>query len=1080
MLKDQYKMIKKILLRLGIGTGVLCVLILLLMYIVPVFYADQIDAKVKELMKESIKGDVDFENIDLSFYKKFPVLTATVFKPTIQGVQLDTLYTDNLFGAESVSLGIDLVSIFRGEIVFNRIYIDHPEVNIYVTEAGKANYDIFISADEKEESDQSLALKIDELYINNAEIVYNDLASKLSLVASDFDYIGQGNMSDAVFNLNSKASINSFDFNFDGVHYIKEKPILADLETKVDTKSLTFLFSKNDLRIKGLPVDFKGHFGFIENGYDMLFDIKTENATLEQLLSVIPPDYQSWLDNTKFEGDIDGKFHLEGKYVIVDSLAPDVNLSLKLKNGFIQNGQVNQPLENIVLNFAYSMPGLNIEKGIAKVEELSFDLNGKRSDLNFEAEGITTINTKGKINAAVNLDLLQKAVGIEGFVMRGELALNGEFDGIYSKGEVIRKTIRKVYRDSIITSIPEFNLKGFVKEGYFKLAGLPEALEKINFDFEFRTKNSDYRSISARLSDIALMAMSNYVKGDLYLKNLSNYDVEATIDAKINLENIKEFIPVKDIVLRGIIDAKTNINGTYEPQRRLFPIIDSDIKFTNGYIQFNRIPDLPIEDIQIHTIVNSKRGSFSDLTIKVLPIDFKIAGEPFQLAASLYNLDNLNYNVKSKGVLNIGDLYKIFKIDGLDLHGKILTNLFLSGLQSDALKGDFDKLKNGGYFELENINVSSDLFPKPLHIKKGVFKFFKEKMKFEKFEANYGSSTISMDGYLTNVIDYMLQGDTLRGNFNLQTPYMNVDEFMMFADNQTSKITTANTVDAGVIQVPADLNIGFNATADKIKYTEYNLENFTGNLLIAHGGISLKDTQFNLIGTNVQMNGTYQSTGYKSALFSYNIKASDFDIQRAYKEITLFREMVSMAKDAYGVVSLDYSLKGQLNSSMFPVMKSLEGEGTLSLADISFKGFKLLGAIAEKTEAKSLENGSLSDVNINSSIKDNVITIERTKMKMAGFRPRFEGQVSLDGELNIGFRLGLPPLGIIGIPMKITGNSEDFSIKLGRYKPSEVLGKEVESDDEDIDVESVHDSIPELPEVPADTPEQENETEAKA
>src|SRR5690606_35080174 len=157
-----------------------------------------------------------------------------------------------------------------------------------------------------------------------------------------------------------------------------------------------------------------------------------------------------------------------------------------------------------------------------------------------------------------------------------------------------------------------------------------------------------------------------------------------------------------------------------------------------------------------------------------------------------YNLDNLNYNVKSKGVLNIGDLYKIFKIDGLDLHGKILTNLFLSGLQSDALKGDFDKLKNGGYFEAENINVSSDLFPKPLHIKKGVFKFFKEKMKFEKFEANYGSSTISMDGYLTNVIDYMLQGDTLRGNFNLQTPYMNVDEFMMFADNQTSKITTAN------------------------------------------------------------------------------------------------------------------------------------------------------------------------------------------------------------------------------------------------------------------------------------------------
>ncbi|MBN8110545.1 hypothetical protein J0J25_23865, partial [Vibrio vulnificus] len=83
--------------------------------------------------------------------------------------------------------------------------------------------------------------------------------------------------------------------------------------------------------------------------------------------------------------------------------------------------------------------------------------------------------------------------------------------------------------------------------------------------------------------------------------------------------------------------------------------------------------------------------------------------------------------------------------------------------------------------------------------------------------------------------------------------------------------------------------------------------------------------------------------------------ASEFDIQRAYHEITLFREMVSMAKDAYGNVSLDYKLKGVLDKNMFPVMKSLEGAGVLSIEDISFKGFKLLGAIANKTDAKSLE-----------------------------------------------------------------------------------------------------------------------------
>lgn len=1061
--------VKRIIIRGSIVLGVLIALVFGLMYIIPIFYADQINIKVKELMKESIKGEVDFEDINLSFYKKFPLLTATVTKPSIEGVQVDSLFTDKLFEAESINLGVDIMALIDGKLSFNKIYVNNPLVHVNVNEVGSANYDIFVPSDEKEESDESLELKIEELHIEKAEVIYNDLASKLSFVASGFDYIGQGNMSDDIFDLNSKASIESFDFNFDGVHYVKEKPILAKLETKVDTKSLTFVFAKNNVRIKGLPVDFKGHFGFIENGYDMLFDVKTENATLEQLLSIIPPEYQYWLDDTKFAGDVDGKFHLEGKYVVVDNLAPSVSLSLKVKNGFIQNKQVNKPLEKLSLDFSYTLPRLDIYKGIVDVKQLSFDLDGKHSDMNFNVEGLEVIKAKGKINSNVNLDLFQKAIGIEGFAMKGELALDGTFDGTYSKGVVERRTLRKVYRDSTITSIPLFDLKGSIKNGYFKLAQLPKALEEINFNFDLIGKDSNYKNVSVRVSEISLLAMNNYIKGNLYLKNLHDFNVEADIDAKVDLENIKEFIPVEDIVMRGMIEAKGSIKGTYEPKRKLFPIIDSEIKFVNGYIQFKRIPDLPIENIQIHTIINSKRGSLNDLTIKVLPIDFKIAGEPFQLAASLYNLNNLNYNVKSKGTLNIGNLYKLFKIDGIDVKGKLLTSLFLSGLQSDAVKGNFDKLKNGGRFEVDNITVTSEMFPKPLHIKKGVFSFYKEKMKFEKFEATYGSSKFSMNGYLTNVIGYMLKGDTLKGNFDLQSPYMNVDEFMMFANNKTSKTTTANTANAGVIQLPKDVNITFNAVADKIKYTEYNLENFTGNLVVDKGGVDLKDTKFNLIGTNVTMNGTYKPTGYRSAEFSYNLKASEFDIQRAYKEITLFREMVSMAKDAYGTVALDYSLKGKLNSSMFPIMRSLEGQGTLSLANISFKGFKLLGAIADKTDAKSLEKGTLSDVNIKSSIKDNVMTIERTKMKMAGFRPRFEGQVSLDGDLNIGFRLGLPPMGIIGIPMRITGNAEDFNIKLGRYKASEVFGQGGDDDDDEeegSDVKSINDSIPPAPVLP--------------
>ncbi|MEC4115041.1 AsmA family protein [Myroides pelagicus] len=1049
--------------RLAVICSSLIVALLLVMWGTPMLFKDTINEKVRFVIKETIKGDVAFDDINLSFYKKFPYLTATISNPSIEGAFSESVVVGELFEAESVSLGINVFALITGKVSFDRIYIDKPFINVSVTENGLSNYDIFYSSsDTIEEEDKALELKIARLYIKEAEVIYNDYASKLSFVMQKFDYVGRGNMSDAIFDLKSVIRIQSFDLNFDGVHYIKEKPILAKLSTQVDTKSLTLIFERNDIRIKDLPVDFKGKFAFIDNGYDMLFDIRTVNSSLEQLLSVVPPEYQEWLANTEIKGSVSGDFLLDGKYVVVDSLAPDISLNLKVKNGFFRHGKLSKPLENLGLGFSFELPNLDMQANTISIDSLNFFVDGKQSRIDFSSRGLDSLVTKGSVNAELNLELFSKAVGLSGFDMRGDLVLNGQWDGVYSKDVIVTRTIRKTTNDTIISSIPVFNVKGVLKQGFFKFAQLPEGLSHVEVDFDVNNATSEYKDTRMNISHLNLMAMDNQIEGKVLLKNMRNYDLDGNIKANIDLSTLKEFLPVTDLEIRGIAQLDGQVSGSFEPSRKRFPIIDADFKMKDGYLRFDQMPELPVEDINVHTIVTSKRGSLYDLSIKVMPIDFRIANEPFQLAASLYNLDNLRYNVRSKGVLNIDNIYKLFKLDGLDVKGKVRTNLFLSGLQSDAVNGHFDKLRNGGRFEVDNIFVSSELFPKPLHIKKGVFKFSEEKMEFNKFLARYGSSEFNMNGYLTNVIDYLLKDDVLQGQFDLNTPYMNIDEFMVYADNNTGSNVSKNS---GVIQVPKNVNIVFRANGDKVKYTDYAINDFEGELSIHNGQIDLAKAKFDMIGTNVEMQGSYRPHNLRKASFDYSIQAFNFDIQRAYKEVPMFREMVSMAKDTYGVVSLDYKLKGNLNSGMFPIMPSLVGDGVLTLEDVSFKSFKLLGAIADKTDAKSIEKSNVNQVDILSSVKDNVLTIERTKMKMAGFRPRFEGQVSLDGEMNIGLRLGLPPLGIIGIPMKITGNSDNFDIKLGRYKPSEVLGRSSENDDEEEgpNINSINDPIPEIP-----------------
>ena len=180
------------------------------------------------------------------------------------------------------------------------------------------------------------------------------------------------------------------------------------------------------------------------------------------------------------------------------------------------------------------------------------------------------------------------------------------------------------------------------------------------------------------------------------------------------------------------------------------------------------------------------------------------------------------------------------------------------------------------------------------------------------------------------------------------------------------------------------------------------------------------------------MDANYTSNSINKATFDFHITTADFDIKKAYDSIKLFRDMATAAGKAKGIISLDYSIKGKLDGNMRPIYPSLEGVGILSVKNVQVKGFKLLDAVSKKTGKDSIANPDISKVDIKSTVKNNLIKLEKFKIKMAGFRLRMQGETSLDGKLNMKFRLGLPPLGIIGIPMIVKGTQEHPIIKMGK------------------------------------------------
>jgi len=1031
---------RKPLITLAKITGFIILGFVILLAILPIFLSKTINTKVSEWAHTNINGEVVFTDINLSFFKHFPHLTVTLYDLDLKGSA--PFEKESLIKADEIALGIDLKSILGEKININKFYIDDAFINIQTDSLGLANYNIYKTAetDSTQVTDtSSTSLSIELIKISNSHLVYNDRSLPMLIDAKGFNYVGKGDLMQSVFTLHTHAKIDSLNFIYDKQPYLQNKKIDANLITQINTNSLTFLFEKNDLKINKLPLTFTGKFAFLSNGYDMEFLVNSQKSNLEDFVSALPPDYLHYFKDTELKGKADVSLSLSGQYIAEEAKMPKLDFAMAIENGTAKHKKAPFPVKNLNVNVTAQLPSLDPQKLDLNISKFTFNVEEDVFDAHLKLKGLDPCIVESKVTSKLNLEKLDRALELPGFDFKGLLDLNFNAKGTYATA-IKHSGIRRV--DTVVTSIPTFNLKSTFNNGYFKYADLPAALENISFAVNAACTDGNYKNTSVELTNLNVNLLDNYLKGYFKIADLNKYTVNSELKSVFKLEDIAKFYPIEGVEFKGLLNINATANGTYEPRKQIFPVTVTEVSLHKGFFKSAEYP-IPLNNIDILTRISSSKGSFKDLKIEILPLSFNVSQEPFMLKANLEDFNNLKYDIKSKGNINLAQIYKIFGISGYDLAGKIKTNLSLKGKQSDATNGLYHKLDNKGLLEVQDIQFSSDFFPKPFLIKTGRFSFYREKMLFKNFAAHYGESAFNAEGHLINVINYIAGASkNLEGNFKLSANQLNVNEFMAYADTETD--SQASNTASGVVLIPEDINIAVSAAVKNIKYDELNLDNFRGEAETKGGKLLLKNTGFDLIGTTVNMNATYAPSSPKKAHFTYDIKADNFDIQKAYKEVKLFREMASAAKDAHGIISLNYSLEGNLNENMSPIMSSLAGSGVLSLNKIKFKGFKLMNNIASRTSASELKDADVSQVNIKTSIKNNIMTIERTRMKIAGFRPRFEGQVSLDGKMNIGFRLGLPPLGIIGIPVKITGTQDNPIIKVGRQSKEDNLEETTE------------------------------------
>jgi AsmA protein len=1038
----------------GIATGSIVLLLFLLPYLFPGFVSN----KIRQWARSNIRTELNFSLARLSFFRHFPALTLTLYDVKLNGSA--PFEKETLVKADEIALGVDWRSIFS-ELDVDKVFLTNAFINIQADSAGHANYNIYVSpkgGPAVAADSTGVSLKIRKILIEKSRLFYNDRSLPILVNARDIDYEGNGDLSQAIFDLHTHMEIASMDLYYNHQAYFVSKKINADLVTKINTNSLAFSFEKNDLLINRLPVSFIGRFAFLNSGYDMDFKLRSASneSDLHDIFTALPPGMLDWLSKTEVKGSGYIDAALTGKYIAARNIMPDLMLNLKVRNGYIFNAQASSPVKNLYLDFRSRLPGLNLDSLNATVDSIYFNIDRDYFGAVLQLKGVKQPWISARVNTGIDLEKWDRAFGVGSIDVKGRYDLHLQAEGKYATSMIHRTGIRTEKTDTIVTSIPRFTLTSSLRNGYFKYDSRPAAVEHISFDLGASCRDNNYKHIRLSVDNFNFNVLSSYVKGFIRLANAGDHSVEAGLESVLHLSDIKKVIPLDSTHLSGDLAVHVRTKGNYQPSSNQFPTTMADLQLNNGVIQTRYYP-APLEKIQVSARVTNKGSSLKDLEVAITSVSFRFEGHPFTMKADLHNFRDLKYNIVSAGMLDLGKVSRVFALQGYDVKGSVETRFSLRGRQSDATAGRYDLLMNKGTIKIKDLQVSSELFPLPFRIQTGLFRFDQDRMWFDSFRASYGKSQVVLTGWLSNMIAYLTdRKQPLKGRFDLKSDEIVADQFMAFAGGGPPTASPAPfpassppTTRTGVFIVPGDLSIRFNALVKRVRYNGLKIDRFKGGVTIDSGSLFLDTTRFALAGAPVEMNAVYKSLSPQKARFDYHIQAKQFDVQRAYREIKLFRDLATSASKAQGIVSLDYRLAGLLDGNMHAVYPSLKGGGILSISKVKVKGLRLFSAVSRETN-KNVTDPDLSKVEIKTTIDHNILTLERTRMKVSVFRLRMEGQAGFDGRLNLRFRVGLPPFGLIGIPLTITGTQENPRIKTGRGSKNDELQDSGDKEEESL------------------------------
>ena len=263
-------------------------------------------------------------------------------------------------------------------------------------------------------------------------------------------------------------------------------------------------------------------------------------------------------------------------------------------------------------------------------------------------------------------------------------------------------------------------------------------------------------------------------------------DGPMSMDLKLNTSDIsfKEILSLvpaiyakdfENLKAEGIVSLQAYAKG--ELTETTLPQFEAALKVADGSFRYPALP-AGVDNIQLVATASNPGGDIDLTMVDVERFSLSMLGNPFALTAKVKTpISDPDFAATAKGTLDLGKVKDVYPLEDIILNGILKADMSLGGRLSYLKKEQYDRFNANGTLHLQDMQVAIEGIPE-VAIEQSTFAFTPRYLNLSETRVLIGENDIAADCRFENYMAFALKGETLKGQLNLKSNHMNLNDFM--------------------------------------------------------------------------------------------------------------------------------------------------------------------------------------------------------------------------------------------------------------------------------------------------------------